>query len=85
MQNFNFAKLRIIDIAWESPQNANGVRFRLAAKAEILRLDHRDLRMQITRICSKISACPDSSVGRAKDWKSLCRWFDSTLGHHRVT
>ena len=20
----------------------------------------------------------DSSVGRAKDWKSLCRWFDST-------
>ena len=23
-----------------------------------------------------------SSVGRAKDWKSLCRWFDSTWNHH---
>ena len=28
-----------------------------------------------------ISFCPDSSVGRAKDWKSLCRWFDSGSGH----
>ena len=23
-----------------------------------------------------------SSVGRAKDWKSLCRWFDSSWSHH---
>ena len=26
--------------------------------------------------------CLDSSVGRARDWKSLCRRFDSTLRHH---
>ncbi len=25
---------------------------------------------------------PDSSVGRATDWKSVCRWFNSTSGHH---
>ena len=25
--------------------------------------------------------CPDSSVGRAEDWKSSCRWFDSSFGH----
>ena len=25
---------------------------------------------------------PDSSVGRAEDWKSLCRQFDSVSGHH---
>ena len=25
-----------------------------------------------------------SSVGRAKDWKSLCRWFDSDRDHHFV-
>ena len=25
---------------------------------------------------------PDSSVGRAGDWKSPCRWFDSASGHH---
>ena len=25
--------------------------------------------------------CPDSSVGRAEDWKSSCRWFDSGSGH----
>ena len=25
--------------------------------------------------------CPDSSVGRAMDWKSMCRWFDSGSGH----
>ena len=25
--------------------------------------------------------CPVSSVGRAKDWKSLCLWFDSETGH----
>ena len=24
---------------------------------------------------------PDSSVGRAGDWKSPCRWFDSASGH----
>ena len=24
---------------------------------------------------------PDSSVGRATDWKSVCRWFNSTSGH----
>ncbi len=24
--------------------------------------------------------CPDSSVGRAKDWKSLCRRFNSVSG-----
>ena len=23
-----------------------------------------------------------SSVGRARDWKSLCRWFDSGRSHH---
>ena len=23
-----------------------------------------------------------SSVGRARDWKSLCRWFDSRWSHH---
>ena len=23
-----------------------------------------------------------SSVGRAEDWKSLCRWFDSIRSHH---
>ena len=27
--------------------------------------------------------CPDSSVGRAADWKSACRWFDSASGHHK--
>ena len=26
--------------------------------------------------------CPCSSVGRAEDWKSLCRWFNSARGHH---
>ena len=26
--------------------------------------------------------CLGSSAGRARDWKSLCRWFDSTLRHH---
>ena len=26
--------------------------------------------------------CPDSSVGRAEDWKSSCRWFDSGRNHH---
>ena len=26
--------------------------------------------------------CPDSSVGRAEDWKSSCRWFDSGSGHY---
>ena len=25
---------------------------------------------------------PDSSVGRAEDWKSSCRGFDSLSGHH---
>ena len=25
---------------------------------------------------------PDSSVGRAEDWKSSCRRFDSVSGHH---
>ena len=25
-----------------------------------------------------------SSVGRARDWKSLCRWFDSRWSHHLV-
>ena len=28
---------------------------------------------------------PDSSVGRARDWKSLCPWFDSASGHHVET
>ena len=28
------------------------------------------------------SNCPGSSVGRASDWKSLCRWFNSSPGHH---
>ena len=27
--------------------------------------------------------CPCSSVGRAADWKSACRWFDSDRGHHK--
>ena len=26
---------------------------------------------------------PDSSVGRATDWKSVCRRFDSASGHHK--
>ena len=26
---------------------------------------------------------PDSSVGRATDWKSVCRWFNSTSGHQQ--
>ena len=26
--------------------------------------------------------CPDSSVGRAEDWKSSCRRFNSVSGHH---
>ena len=26
---------------------------------------------------------PSSSVGRAADWKSACRWFDSAPRHHR--
>ena len=25
-----------------------------------------------------------SSVGRAKDWKSLCHWFDSSRSHHLI-
>ena len=29
----------------------------------------------------KGTKCPDSSVGRAADWKSACRWFDSGSGH----
>ena len=28
--------------------------------------------------------CPDSSVGRAADWKSACHWFDSGSGHFRL-
>ena len=28
--------------------------------------------------------CPDSSVGRAGDWKSPCPWFDSASGHHLI-
>ena len=28
------------------------------------------------------NACPGSSVGRAVDWKSACRWFKSAPGHH---
>ena len=28
---------------------------------------------------------PDSSVGRAEDWKSSCHWFDSGSGHERKT
>ena len=31
-----------------------------------------------------ISKWPGSSVGRAEDWKSLCRWFDSAPGHHTL-
>ena len=27
---------------------------------------------------------PDSSVGRATDWKSVCRWFNSTSGHRLI-
>ena len=27
------------------------------------------------------ACCPDSSVGRAEDWKSSCHWFDSGSGH----
>ena len=30
---------------------------------------------------SSQTKCPDSSVGRAEDWKSSCRWFDSGSGH----
>ena len=26
--------------------------------------------------------CRNSSVGRARDWKSLCPWFNSELRHH---
>ena len=37
-------------------------------------------RYNIINESSKIS--PDSSVGRAEDWKSSCRWFDSASGHH---
>ena len=29
--------------------------------------------------------CPDSSVGRAEDWKSSCHWFDSGSGHFYFT
>ena len=29
--------------------------------------------------------CLDSSVGRAKDWKSLCQWFKSTSRHFVYT
>ena len=28
-----------------------------------------------------LHCCPDSSVGRAGDWKSPCPWFDSASGH----
>ena len=28
--------------------------------------------------------CPDSSVGRAEDWKSSCQWFDSTSSHQTI-
>ena len=31
---------------------------------------------------STTSKCPVSSVGRAEDWKSSCRRFDSAPGHH---
>ena len=31
--------------------------------------------------CSSFIRCPDSSVGRAEDWKSSCHWFDSGSGH----
>ena len=27
---------------------------------------------------------PDSSVGRATDWKSVCRWFNSTSGYRKI-
>ena len=29
--------------------------------------------------------CLDSSVGRAEDWKSSCRWFDSGSRHQKRT
>ncbi len=31
----------------------------------------------------RVGRGPGSSVGRAVDWKSSCRWFDSTSGHQR--
>ena len=33
----------------------------------------------------QLSVWPGSSVGRAEDWKSLCRWFDSAPGHQNIT
>ena len=30
----------------------------------------------------RVAYCPGSSVGRAADWKSACRWFESAPGHH---
>ena len=32
--------------------------------------------------CCHTPKWPNSSVGRAADWKSACRWFNSTFGHH---
>ena len=34
---------------------------------------------------SSQTKCPDSSVGRAEDWKSSCRWFDSGSGHFFIS
>ena len=37
--------------------------------------------------CGRVERCQvmwlDSSVGRAEDWKSSCRWFDSDRRHHK--
>ena len=37
-----------------------------------------------TYICSP-TGWYHSSVGRAKDWKSLCRWFDSSWYHEKTS
>ena len=43
-------------------------------------------KLQIQRTIQVLDgARPDSSVGRAGDWKSPCRWFDSASGHHFPT
>ena len=42
---------------------------------------------QNTPVLTFILTCkkrPDSSVGRATDWKSVCRWFNSTSGHRLI-
>ena len=64
----------------------NAVNFKTIAKnfsnmTKPTRLKLLDINGEI--LIKKIIKSLDSSVGRAKDWKSLCRQFKSVSGHNK--